>query len=425
MSKCSFGLVLAVVLIAASLASASVEFAAAQTDEGAQSASAAYSRIEPSLALIVARNGNTFVTGTGFCIGSRESVAYLLTNRHVVGSDAAPTVVLMSNRKALRGAVARVSRLDAAVIAVDGTNCTPIALSRSAPPVGTQIGIAGFPSFQVDLSSVDRLSPSFHAGSVSAMISSGALIEYDAQTDHGNSGSPLFDLATSTVYGLVTYVNTGSTGALQNNVAISVAALAPFLTNAVATVTYTSPGTLLSNSAMQANSATSWTALLETRCGREMIPESRSLQAHILAEEDSGDKDAEAGDARKLIRISDECQASLTATCPSPGVCEAPLVFTQQGLIYAFGRLSFALIPSDKDGSDDAFERYVSRGVRLCLSADLTVPRPPYDSARGTVVTMLRVANNIHKEVTDEAIESNITALRECAGRLGDTEDRF
>lgn len=58
------------------------------------------------------------------------------------------------------------------------------------------------------------------------------MYEYDAQTDHGNSGSPMFDLATGQVYGYVSFGNTGATGALQNNVAFAVAAIRDFAQNA-------------------------------------------------------------------------------------------------------------------------------------------------------------------------------------------------
>jgi S1-C subfamily serine protease len=66
------------------------------------------------------------------------------------------------------------------------------------------------------------LSPSFHEGTISSLLAEAGLLQYDAQTDHGNSGSPLFDLDSGTVYGLVRAVNTGETGALQNNFAITI-----------------------------------------------------------------------------------------------------------------------------------------------------------------------------------------------------------
>src|ERR1039457_5283507 len=76
------------------------------------------------------------------------------------------------------------------------------------------------------------LAPSLHLGTLSALIAGGALLEYDAQTDHGNSGGPLFDAQTGAVYGIVTWGNTGVSGAVQNNIAISIRDLTQFFQNA-------------------------------------------------------------------------------------------------------------------------------------------------------------------------------------------------
>jgi hypothetical protein len=63
-------------------------------------------------------------------------------------------------------------------------------------------------------------------------VANGSFIEYDAQTDRGNSGGPLFDIDTGLVYGLVTWVSTGTTGALQNNLAIAMLQTLAFLSHA-------------------------------------------------------------------------------------------------------------------------------------------------------------------------------------------------
>jgi S1-C subfamily serine protease len=202
--------------------------------------STTYARVEPSLALVGAGQGKNLRFGTAFCIadlGGNNSL--LLTNQHVVAGDPYPRIILMSNpHKVLNASVVRMSPLDAAVLLIP-SECKPLQLSSNLPPVGTRIALAGFPSIQLEAAFAGLgLSPSFHEGTISSILAEAGLIEYDAQTDHGNSGSPLFDVDSGTVYGLVRAVNTGETGALQNNFAITIPVLEPFLQNAHAPVSY-------------------------------------------------------------------------------------------------------------------------------------------------------------------------------------------
>ncbi len=221
-------LVVAIILSAGSTALAD--------DSGATT----YARIEPSLALVAAGRGKDLGFGSAFCISNLgDNSGLLLTNQHVVAHDPNPRVILMSSpNKVLAASVIRTSSLDAAVLLIP-SGCQPLQLSSGAPAVGTKVALAGFPSIQLRAALAGLgLSPSFHEGTISAILASGSELEYDAQTDHGNSGSPLFDIGTGTVYGLVTSGNTGETGALQNNFALSVAALAAFLQNAHAAPSY-------------------------------------------------------------------------------------------------------------------------------------------------------------------------------------------
>ena len=192
-----------------------------------------FAEVQSSLGLVASHDKKGVAFGTAFCIENRDQYGFLLTNRHVVGNDRFPLVVLMSDPKTvLRSVVVRVATIDAAVLAIRKT-CKPVQMASAVPPVGTRVGIAGFPAFQLMLFQRGLgLAPSFHEGSISSVIDQGGFLEYDAQTDHGNSGSPLFGIESGEVYGLVMAVNTGKTGALQNNVAVGVAALAPFLQNA-------------------------------------------------------------------------------------------------------------------------------------------------------------------------------------------------
>lgn len=229
-SRTSFVLALATI---AALVTTSVTYA----DEVE---STTYAQIEPSLALVMAGHGKSLGFGSAFCIADIGGHnGYILTNRHVVEHDQYPRVILMSEpSKVLAASVIRTSALDAAVLLIP-SDCHPLHLSSNPPEVGTKIALAGFPSVQLRAAFEGLgLSPSFHEGTISSLLASGGALEYDAQTDHGNSGSPLFDVNTGTVYGLVTAGSTGETGALQNNFAIGVWSLAPFLQNAHAMASY-------------------------------------------------------------------------------------------------------------------------------------------------------------------------------------------
>jgi hypothetical protein len=191
----------------------------------------AYAQIKPSLALVAAGTGPRLGFGTAFCIESQGGYGFLLTNKHVVGNDPHPRILLMSDPHPRYAAIVRLAEIDAVVLAIH-TSCTPVTIEASPPPVGTRIAIAGFPAFQISIFAQGLgLTPSFHEGAISSVIAGGAYLEYDAQTDHGNSGSPLFDAQTGEVYGLVTGVNTGTTGALQNNIAIGARAFEAFIQN--------------------------------------------------------------------------------------------------------------------------------------------------------------------------------------------------
>jgi S1-C subfamily serine protease len=192
-----------------------------------------YAAIEPSVALVISAEGKQVAFGTAFCIESADGYGFLLTNRHVIGIDRHPGVVLMNDVRHVHvSSVVRIATIDAAVLAIKSA-CAPLPISNTLPSVGTRVALAGFPAFQIEMLKRGLgLAPSFHEGTVSSIIANGALIEYDAQTDRGNSGSPLFDVESGNIYGMVTLVDTGTTGALQNNIAIGATSLEPFLQNA-------------------------------------------------------------------------------------------------------------------------------------------------------------------------------------------------
>lgn len=208
----------------------------------AQTSSATYNAVAPSLALVVTGKENSLSFGTAFCIANSGLRSYYITSRHVIGDDPSPRIVLSSTpSQPVHSVVVRVgSEMDAAILEAPRSCVHPLTLSGRSPDIGSRVAIAGFPSIQVRLFlSGLGLSPSFHAGAISALLAGGGAIEYDAQTDHGNSGSPVFDPSSGVVYGIATWVSTGDTGALQNNIAISSALLSEFIRNAHVKASFT------------------------------------------------------------------------------------------------------------------------------------------------------------------------------------------
>lgn len=199
------------------------------------SVSGTYAKLKHSIALIANIGTDGLMTGSGFCIASNAHVSYLLTNHHVIGDEGSIKVVLYGLRTALDARVVSIANAsaDAAIIAVEVGALPVVPLAHSLPEEGRPIAVAGYPAIQVTLAMEDLgLSPSLHEGSVNALPDN-KLIEYDAQTDHGNSGGPLFDAATGEVYGVVTWgFQSPLSTAVQNNFAQPVTALNAFITSA-------------------------------------------------------------------------------------------------------------------------------------------------------------------------------------------------
>lgn len=224
----------------------------------ADDAVSTYGKLRPSLALVAAFNSKKEVIGAGsaFCISSNASHSYFLTNRHVAPSDDLIYILKLEAHpdKPVVGHVIRRGELplDAAIIETDSPNIPAVTLADELPRVGQSIAIAGYPFFQLE---ADRtFSPSYHQGTVNALIEGGYYIEHDAVQDHGNSGGPLFDMNSGAVYGLVTYgVQSPMSQAVQNNVAISIRQASQFFINANVTVTWESPAPAVSIAAAPAS----------------------------------------------------------------------------------------------------------------------------------------------------------------------------
>ena len=178
------------------------------------------SRVKPALALVetTTRSGKEY--GTAFCIGADAEWSYFLTAQHVIAPSAGagqPNVSLIfpdhpqDRVKALvvrPGSAANTPAPDLAVLKVAHiANITPLAISSANPLEGYPAAIAGFPAVQLHYWMTDtkerELRPTLHEGAVDGLNIGDSLVQYDAKTDHGNSGGPLFDAQTGAVYGVV------------------------------------------------------------------------------------------------------------------------------------------------------------------------------------------------------------------------------
>ena len=197
-----------------------------------------YAKLRRSLAMVVAEGPDGVSFGSAFCIASTPKVSYFLTNHHVVGDLDRVHLVFASRKPDLKdGLVASVGAgdTDLAVLATNVGNIPPVRLAKTTAIEGQSIAVAGFPSIQFRLAANGLgLSPSMHVGTVNAMAGNGFYIEYDAQTDHGNSGGPLYDVETGDVYAVVTYgIASNSSQAVQNNLAISIDNAKPLIETAM------------------------------------------------------------------------------------------------------------------------------------------------------------------------------------------------
>lgn len=164
----------------------------------------AFAKIKPSLALVASSDG----FGSAFCIRSNGSASFYLTNAHVVGDHRVVIVYRQfpSVKKMVGTVVARGDDEDhdLAIIRVSDAGIPALHLRKETPNEGDFVANAGYPITQFALARIaGELVPSVHVGTVSAVANHGAFIEFDAQTEPGNSGGPLFDPRNGDIVGVV------------------------------------------------------------------------------------------------------------------------------------------------------------------------------------------------------------------------------
>jgi S1-C subfamily serine protease len=180
----------------------------------AQDTAATTRAIFSSLALVIdVRTDGGVSTGTAFCIYSTKFKSYFLTNQHVIDNSKELLLRPPGYWRFMNGRVfprERYESLDLAVVVIDVGDIPSVTLFGSLsdwvlPREGFPIGIAGYPSFRFQgVNGLDNVQPSVHFGTINART--GIYFEFDAVTDHGNSGGPIFDAKSGKIAGVVTAV---------------------------------------------------------------------------------------------------------------------------------------------------------------------------------------------------------------------------
>ncbi len=259
-------------------------------------------KIRPSLALIitVTHEGNVYGWGTGFCVWSDDKDSYFVTDDHVIDKmdtnkkgdffldpkgrpDPQLSVQLIRATETWRWkdlAVRHPAQViahwfpepDLALLKINVPRLPAVTVGLSIPVDPQPIAIAGFPytdarwgklwdqqealKYVLNGNYPGDLSASIHTGEVNGLGIGDEYIHYDAPTDHGNSGGPLFDARTGDVYGLVEAVNTGHAQegpGTEDSFATSMVWISPLLNQALHHVVKTDPS-LVTTPALQVSS---------------------------------------------------------------------------------------------------------------------------------------------------------------------------
>lgn len=210
--------------------------------------------VAPSLALVVSEGGSK--VGTAFCIFVKGSTAYFLTNQHVISdergklepfslvfpgqpSQEIPGRLVKSGSAADSSASAKggAPMPDLAVIAADVPfPVKALAINTHAPSERWASDIAGFPTRQTQdwRDSQKRVLRGANVpGSIGSFTGlfgdTNFYIYYNATTDAGDSGGPLYDPRSGSIYGVIKGIAGGDFASVQQGVAIPATTVQKFL----------------------------------------------------------------------------------------------------------------------------------------------------------------------------------------------------
>lgn len=193
------------------------------------------------------KHANPRILGTGFVVGNGK---YVITNYHVVSEPLDPNIVedyvVLSGEgtkvKMIKGKVEHIDPQHDLALIVLSEPLTPLILSdKTLLPAGTEIAFTGFP-----IGAILGLFPATHRGYISALtpdaiparnseqltlemmkrlVSTSKIYQLDATAYPGNSGSPVYDIHSGKVVGIINKVIVKDTkeSALSNPTGISYA----------------------------------------------------------------------------------------------------------------------------------------------------------------------------------------------------------
>lgn len=221
----------------------------------------------------------------------------------------------------------------------------------------------------------------------------------------------------------VALVSTGTTGALQNNLAIPISSISTSLDDAHANVAYAPPGTnsppTISYAGTQVLSG-SLAASVDVHCGSGATIRLFKKMNKAFSELHANDYAAATADARSVIETANTCAIATPNPCQgldwtpcndSPhALIEGVRLASQQILRVATVRISVDPL--------DALRNEVTTALDLCASPNILSPSQPYQTIRsfmsGTIVTVSKM-----NHVKDVSGILDVGAVRACATKLG------
>lgn len=241
----------------AAVSAGALQTLAARADDGAFAK--IYQAAKPSVVYIVSAVGSGAATGSGFIYSSTGSTSTIITANHVIEGASRIDVILDSDvhQRYPATVVMRDHVRDVAVLTIQVGNRRALALADPAKIAeGSDMAVIGYPRAATKFESAfaDDLRPSVHVGIISAVRLKGELIQFDAQTDHGDSGGPVIDKSTGAVLAIVrgslldpTYTVRGLEQALPgSNFGMSVATINQVLNGAPAAASVAAAGNMAS-----------------------------------------------------------------------------------------------------------------------------------------------------------------------------------
>lgn len=188
-----------------------------------------YARVKPGVVYVVCAVPDGAVSGSGFVLSSDHSTSEIVTANHVVEGASSIDIIVGNNLKRRYAATViqhnHVS--DVAVLEIKVGGLQPLKLiQENNVHEGMTVAAIGYPraARQFEQLDGDDLRPSIHAGVLSAIRLNGAMYQFDAPVDHGDSGGPVIDASTGAVLGIVrgalldpTYLSLGLEQALPGS----------------------------------------------------------------------------------------------------------------------------------------------------------------------------------------------------------------